>query len=373
MRLSTKSADLVLNQTVTATNVNIGDIVTFTLTLLNKGPDTATNVRVTNYIPIGFEYISHTKTKGTYNVSTPTQVSNTEYMPVELGVSHKTTNETDIATIPQVWDVGTILNDESVVLNINVSVLQPTGAADEYLHKAEVTSTDQSDPDSTSNTSSIVLTFNTDLAVVKTVSDASPIVDTEIIFTISITNNSTIMATNLQIEEIVASGYQYISHTTSNGTYDESTNLWEINSVNANATETLTITVLVNSTGNYTNTASLIAVDQADINPSNDSDTVTPIPVCINVYNGFSPNGDGNDELFVIDCLDQYPNNILEVFNRYGNTVYKKKGYDNSWNGTSTGKTTINANSKLPAGTYYYVLDLGDGTTPKIGWLYINR
>jgi uncharacterized repeat protein (TIGR01451 family)/gliding motility-associated-like protein len=368
------SADLDLSQTVTATNVSIGDVVTFTLTLLNKGPNTATNVGITNYIPIGLEYISHSTTKGTYNEAAPTQVSDTEYIPIGIeNVNHKTTNETDIVTISQVWNVGTIQNGETVTLNIDVRVLQPTGTVDEHLHKIEVTSTDQLDPDNISNTSSIVLTFNTDLAIVKTVSDASPIVETEIIFTISLTNNTTITATNVQIEEILASGYQYVSHTTSNGTYSRFTGIWEISSVTDSTTETLTLTVLVNTSGEYANTASIIALDEVDIDISNNTDTVAAVPVCLTIYNEFSPDGNGVNEFFVIDCLDQYPNNTLEVFNRYGNTVYKKKGYDNSWNGISTGRLTVGTSKRLPIGTYYYVLNLGDGTTPKTGWLYINR
>jgi gliding motility-associated-like protein len=130
---------------------------------------------------------------------------------------------------------------------------------------------------------------------------------------------------------------------------------------------------LVNTSGEYANTASIIALDEVDIDISNNTDTVAAVPVCLTIYNEFSPDGNGVNEFFVIDCLDQYPNNTLEVFNRYGNTVYKKKGYDNSWNGISTGRLTVGTSKRLPIGTYYYVLNLGDGTTPKTGWLYINR
>ena len=56
---------------------------------------------------------------------------------------------------------------------------------------------------------------------------------------------------------------------------------------------------------------------------------------------------------------------------KYG--IYEKRGYSNEWDGTSNGRVTISGSEKLPDGTYYYILDLGDGSKPKVGWLYINR
>ncbi|WP_347924679.1 gliding motility-associated C-terminal domain-containing protein [Pontimicrobium sp. SW4] len=103
-----------------------------------------------------------------------------------------------------------------------------------------------------------------------------------------------------------------------------------------------------------------------------DDETVTQLG-CLIIYNEFSPNDDGVNENFVIGCIENYPNNTLEVYNRWGNIVYKQKGYSNNWKGTSNGRSTINSSDKLPAGTYYYILDLGDGSKPKNGWLYINR
>ena len=47
--------------------------------------------------------------------------------------------------------------------------------------------------------------------------------------------------------------------------------------------------------------------------------------------------------------------------------------YLNDWDGTSNGRAVIDQSNGLPVGTYYYVLDLGDGSEPRVGWLYINR
>ena len=101
--------------------------------------------------------------------------------------------------------------------------------------------------------------------------------------------------------------------------------------------------------------------------------TVFNKDTCLTIYNEFSPNDDKVNDYFEIDCIESYPGNTLEIFNRWGNTVYKTKDYDNSWNGTSNGRATINGSDKLPVGTYYYVLDLNDGSKPKTGWLYLNR
>ncbi|MCB0450814.1 MAG: gliding motility-associated C-terminal domain-containing protein, partial [Confluentibacter sp.] len=105
---------------------------------------------------------------------------------------------------------------------------------------------------------------------------------------------------------------------------------------------------------------------------STDDPTVTQLG-CLIVFNEFSPNEDGTNDTFVIGCIENYPNNKLEIYNRWGNIVYQKRGYNNEFNGTSNGRATMNVSEKLPVGTYYYILDLGDGSKPKVGWLYINR
>ena len=83
------------------------------------------------------------------------------------------------------------------------------------------------------------------------------------------------------------------------------------------------------------------------------------------IYNGFSPNGDGQNETFTIDGIQNYPNNNLKIYNRWGNLVYDKDKYNNDWGGTWV-------SDLVPDGTYFYLLDLGNGEVFK-GYLQIFR
>lgn len=88
-----------------------------------------------------------------------------------------------------------------------------------------------------------------------------------------------------------------------------------------------------------------------------------------------SPNGDTKNETLVFKNLTKYDSNSLEIFNRWGNLVYNTENYKNDWTGESTGRFVVNSKDKLPAGTYFYILNYvvqGVSKTQK-GWVYINR
>ncbi len=74
----------------------------------------------------------------------------------------------------------------------------------------------------------------------------------------------------------------------------------------------------------------------------------------VTVPNVFSPNQDGIHDRWEIPNLAAYKDCTVEVFNRYGQQVFSSRGYTNPWNGTSNGKP-------LPAGTYYYLIQLQHG------------
>lgn len=96
------------------------------------------------------------------------------------------------------------------------------------------------------------------------------------------------------------------------------------------------------------------------------------------VYNGFSPNEDGVNDYFFIDGLSNYPNNTLEIYNRWGVKVFETSGYgtDGNWfKGISEGRATVSKGEKLSTGTYFYVLRYktnNEITREKVGYLYFN-
>ena len=86
---------------------------------------------------------------------------------------------------------------------------------------------------------------------------------------------------------------------------------------------------------------------------------------------GFSPNNDGIGDKWVVRNIEQYPNNTLLIFNRWGEEVFTARPYTNNWDGRADGG--LNSDKGLPVGTYYYVLNLGDGSDIRKGYIYLNR
>jgi gliding motility-associated-like protein len=83
-----------------------------------------------------------------------------------------------------------------------------------------------------------------------------------------------------------------------------------------------------------------------------------------------TPNGDGTNDTFYIEGVTFYPDNRLTIYNRWGNIVYQKNGYQNEWDGYSN-RSKI-GNASLPVGTYFYVLDYGI-QKHKTGYVYLER
>jgi gliding motility-associated-like protein len=99
----------------------------------------------------------------------------------------------------------------------------------------------------------------------------------------------------------------------------------------------------------------------------------------VDVINVITPNGDGVHDTLEINGLENYPNNTVRIYNRWGVMVYQTRAYDTSGNvfdGTSQGRVTVDQDNKLPVGTYFYVIDYQDqgGNTKQLtGYIYINR
>jgi gliding motility-associated-like protein len=92
-------------------------------------------------------------------------------------------------------------------------------------------------------------------------------------------------------------------------------------------------------------------------------------PLDLELPNGISPNGDGLNDGLEIHGIEAYPDNIVKIFNRWGDEVYERKGYQNSdqWRGEST------AGGIVPDGTYFVILTVNDGERQLDAYLELRR
>ncbi|MEO1548135.1 MAG: gliding motility-associated C-terminal domain-containing protein [Bacteroidota bacterium] len=353
-----QQADLELDKTVSSTNPNVGDTIRFTISLNNLGPVTAENVTVQDVVPEGYTIDQ-------------TSISNGGVL-----------NGNTITWNFPIVGIGALQLTYDVVVNV------PTGVTNQYENVAQVIAMDQIDPDSIPNNddgdqseddedSATIDVPSTDLEIVKSVDISQANIDDIVVFAITVTNLGTYSATNGGIEDVVPNGYEIVQVDAQTGTFNAVDSVWDIPSLGPGNAAVLNMTVRVTDGGDYLNEARLVYLDQLDSNPNNDygQAQITMLQSdCLTVYNGLSADGNGLNDVFFIECIEDYPENMLRIFNRWGSKVYERKGYDNSWDGISEGSAMVTSDRNLPVGTYYYILELNDGRTPaRTGWLYITR
>lgn len=100
------------------------------------------------------------------------------------------------------------------------------------------------------------------------------------------------------------------------------------------------------------------------------SDVVTiDVEACdVIIPNVFSPNGDGYNDVFHIQNIEKFPNNRVEIYNRWGKKVFDADGYMNSWDGKIKGD-----GSEAAPGTYYYIIILDEERAPYSGHVTLTR
>ena len=246
-------SDLSLSKTMALTTdadgngqLSIGDRVTFTLTLNNVGPDPAANVHVADLLPAGYSFFSANASQGTYQSATGD------------------------------WNVGTVDVLSSPMLTIVATVVggKPASA---YTNYAEVSASGSFDPNSTPGDHSTdqdddasVTPQIADLSLTKTASLASDVDDSgtytvgdRVAFTVNVTNSGPDFATGVQVKDLLASGFTYVSDD-GLGTYNPATGLWNVGVLAPGETATLIILAATNASGSYVNTAQVVASQQFD-------------------------------------------------------------------------------------------------------------
>ena len=133
---------------------------------------------------------------------------------------------------------------------------------------------------------------------------------------------------------------------------------WLYNSTLVSSSSSLIVNPLVSSN------AGVYLITATDVNGC-ENNTLGQIDVLVCetfIPEIFTPNGDGKNDGFVIKNIENYPNNKLKIFNRWGNLVYQKDGYLNEFDGYANAGNAL-GKDKLPAGTYFVILEYGDNKT----------
>ncbi len=278
--LPVPDADLSISKQVNNLTPTVGSNIIFTIIATNNGPGGATNAVVTDNLASGYSFVNATVSKGTYNYPN--------------------------------WNIGTLANGESATLTIEATVM-PDAL---YTNTATVSAT-ENDPNTNNNSSTVITTplQIANLGVEKTVNNLTPTVSTEVTFTITATNYGPSNATGVVITDAIPAGYSVTSVTPSTGSWLAPE--WTIGNLANGASATLTVVATVNASGSYANTAT-IAGNETDPVASNNTSTVTPVPVPITdlavtkVANNMTPNV-GSSVTFTITATNNGPSNATGV------------------------------------------------------------
>jgi large repetitive protein len=225
----TSKADLVITPTVNNSSPAEDTNVIFTATVADDGPSDATGVAVSDLLPSGLTFVSDTVGTGTYDASTG------------------------------VWSIGDLANGATDTLTVTAEVVS-TGS---FTNTATVSSATE-DTNATTSVSSTVttpsapaVTPEADLVITPTVNNSSPPADTDVTFTVTAANDGPFSATGVDVADLLPSGLSFVSDSATAGTYDSTTGVWTIGSLANGATDTLTVTAEVVSSGSFTNTATV--------------------------------------------------------------------------------------------------------------------
>ncbi|MBE7465310.1 MAG: DUF11 domain-containing protein [Planctomycetes bacterium] len=296
-----RQSDLSLAKVVDQAAPSVGDTVTFTITLLNSGPDDATGVQVTDLLPTGLTFSGQTPSQGTYDPMTG------------------------------IWDVGTAIVATPATLALQATV---TGTGT-LTNTAEVTASDWADPDSTpanapaaedDEASAAVTVQNADLVLTKLASTLTPDFGSNVSFTINLTNNGPGNTVAVTVTDLLPAGLTFVSSNPAQGSYSSATGIWTVGSLAASSSTSLEIVATVATASPVTNIAEVTASAALDLTstPGNaatldedDDDRVTLTPVAADLLLtktvDLDPVEVGSAATFTVTVTNQGPSDATGV------------------------------------------------------------
>ena len=211
----------------TPAEYNVGDTVTYNINVTNTAQQaTATGVVVTDTLPAGLTFVSATD-GGVWDANTRTIT----------------------------WNVGSLAAGATFTPTVTATV---TGeAAAKTLVNTATVDSEQQDP---VNATASIYVPSADLVLTKTVDNTAPTVKDTVIFTLIVNNNGPDTAVDVTVNDKLPAGLTYVSSVANFGTYDPVTGLWTIASLPNGASAVLTITAVVEESGQIMNQANVTAL-----------------------------------------------------------------------------------------------------------------
>ena len=213
-------ANVIISNTANSSSLNVGQTGTFTVTVTNKGPDTATNIKINDILPSGFTYST---TGGSYDGS--------------------------------VWTIGSLASGSSVTLTFT-GVLTAAMAGTNIVNQATETQTEY--PFTVTVSDATIHVKKANVALSQTGSYSG----NKVTLVVKATNNGPDASTNINIKDIIPTGLTGATVKVSVGTYDSSTGIWTIPSLANGAFATLTITGTAAPQTTVSNNATRTAQDE---------------------------------------------------------------------------------------------------------------
>lgn len=233
-----QTIDLSVAKTIDNARPNIGDNVTFLVTLSNAGPQTATGIAVRDLLPTGLALVLATESAGSYNEGSG------------------------------VWTLASLESGDDQTLTM-IATVQANGS---LVNTAEVIAADQFDVDSTPNNadaeeddqaSAGLTTLTADLSLTKTASNLTPNVGDSVTFTLTVSNAGPDAASGVTVTDQLPAGFTLVSVSDADA-YDQATGVWTVGNIAVGVPRILVLTATVDSPGTLINSAQVSASQQQD-------------------------------------------------------------------------------------------------------------
>ncbi len=282
--MTPEQAALAVQLGVDNASPNVGDTVTFTLTVTNSGPDEADGLVILNALPTGLTVTGSTAGQGTFSAQTG------------------------------LWSVGTLADGQTSTLTFTATV----GTATPLTDSASVHAVDEYDPDTSDASASTLITPQiADLALTAAADSAEPNVGDEVTLTVTVNDEGPDAATDVSINAALPAGLTFVSAEPSVGTYDSLSGVWSVGTVGTSSPEVLQIVATVDSPVAATFSTSIAHSDQADTIPANEEASVTETPQESNLemltsVDNTRPNV-GDDVTFTITLSNSGPDDATGV------------------------------------------------------------